>query len=126
MFLRISKYHLFNSNYNFSSLYIQTKNNLLTKQCERLYDLFVHINNQCTYKQKGGVYMDNNLSMLMGRDRVSALKLSKETGISRTSIHGLYHERTENPDTKTVMKLCEYFNVTPNEFFGINEKEEVK
>ena len=38
--------------------------------------------------------MNNNLST-MGRDRVSALKLSKETGISRTTIHGLYHERTK-------------------------------
>lgn len=69
--------------------------------------------------------MNNNLSLLMGKHRVSALKLHEKTGVSRTSIHGLYHERTENPDTKTVMKLCEYFNVTPNEFLGINKKEEV-
>ena len=68
--------------------------------------------------------MKNNLSMLMGRDRVSALKLSKETGISRTTIHGLYHERTKSPDMQIIMKLCDYFKVTPNEFFGINEKEE--
>ncbi|MCI2927467.1 helix-turn-helix transcriptional regulator [Staphylococcus hominis] len=68
--------------------------------------------------------MNNNLSMLMGRDRVSALKLSKETGISRTTIYGLYHERTKSPDMKIVMKLCDYFKVTPNEFFGIKEKEE--
>ncbi|HDJ3341721.1 TPA: helix-turn-helix transcriptional regulator [Staphylococcus aureus] len=70
--------------------------------------------------------MNNNLSLLMGKRRVTASKLSTVTGISRTSIHGLYHERTENPDTKTVMKLCEYFNITPNEFFGIIEKEGIK
>lgn len=70
--------------------------------------------------------MNNNLSLLMGKHRITASKLSAKTGISRTSIHGLYHERTENPDTRTVMRLCEYFNVTPNDFFGINEKEEVK
>ncbi|MEX6346909.1 MULTISPECIES: helix-turn-helix transcriptional regulator [Staphylococcus] len=70
--------------------------------------------------------MNNQLSLLMGKHRISALKLHKSTGISRSAIYGLYHERTENPDTKTVMKLCEYFDVTPNEFFGINEKEEVK
>lgn len=70
--------------------------------------------------------MRNNLSLFMGRDRISASKLSMVNGISRTSIHGLYHERTENPDTKTVMKLCEHFNITPNEFFGIIEKEGVK
>ena len=50
--------------------------------------------------------MNNNLSLLMGKHRITASKLSAETGISRTSIHGLYHERTENPDTRTVMKLC--------------------
>ncbi|MCU5746501.1 helix-turn-helix transcriptional regulator [Staphylococcus sp. SQ8-PEA] len=70
--------------------------------------------------------MHNNLSLLMRKHRVTASKLSIITGISRTSIHGLYHERTENLDTKTVMKLCEYFNVTPNEFFGINDKEGAK
>ncbi|MGK8992344.1 helix-turn-helix domain-containing protein [Staphylococcus epidermidis] len=67
--------------------------------------------------------MNNNLSMYMGRDRITALKLSKETGISRSAIHGLYHERTKSPDMQTVMKLCDYFKVTPNEFFGIKEKE---
>lgn len=75
---------------------------------------------------RGVIFLNNNLSLLMGKHRVTASKLSTKTGISRTSIHGLYHERTENPDTKTVMKLCEYFNVTPNEFFGINEKEGAK
>ncbi len=70
--------------------------------------------------------MNNNLSMLMGKTRISALKLSKETGVSRTTIHGLYHEKTKNPDIQVVMKICDYFNVTPNEFFGIGESEEVK
>lgn len=69
--------------------------------------------------------MKNNLSMLMGKKRVSALKLSKEIGISRTTIHGLYHERTKSPDMQVVMKLCDYFKVTPNEFFGIKENKEV-
>lgn len=70
--------------------------------------------------------MKNNLSMLVGKNRISVTQLSIEVGISKTSLFNLYHEKTENPDTKTVMKLCEYFNVTPNEFFGINEKEGVK
>lgn len=70
--------------------------------------------------------MNNNLSMLMGRDRVSALKLSKETGISRTTIHGLYHERTKSPDMQIVMKLCDYFKVTPNEFLELKKKRRPK
>ncbi|HDT6292447.1 TPA: helix-turn-helix transcriptional regulator [Staphylococcus aureus] len=70
--------------------------------------------------------MHNNLSLFMGRNHISASRLSMVTGISRTSIHSFYHERTEKSDTKTVMKLCEHFNITLNEFFGIIEKEEVK
>ncbi|GJF55677.1 MULTISPECIES: helix-turn-helix domain-containing protein [Staphylococcus] len=66
--------------------------------------------------------MKNNLSMLMGKERVSASKLSEKTGISRTTIHGIYHEKTESPDTKTILTLCHYFGITPNEFFGIDNK----
>ena len=36
--------------------------------------------------------MRNNLSMIMGRKRVTATKLSEDTGVSRTTIHELYHE----------------------------------
>lgn len=45
--------------------------------------------------------MRNNLSSILWEE-IAFLrrKLSMVTGISRTSIHGLYHERTENPDTK--------------------------
>ncbi|OHQ96783.1 MULTISPECIES: helix-turn-helix transcriptional regulator [Staphylococcus] len=70
--------------------------------------------------------MKNNLSMLMGKERISALKLSKKTGISRTTIYGLYHEKTESPDMKTAITLCDFFGVTLNEFFGIDKvtKEE--
>lgn len=70
--------------------------------------------------------MNNNLSLLIGKNRISVSSLSNDTGISPTTLYSLYHEKTDNPDTKTVMKLCEYFNVTPNEFFGINEKEGAK
>lgn len=70
--------------------------------------------------------MNNNLSLLIGKKRISVSSLSSNTGISPTTLYSLYHERTENPDTKTVMKLCKYFDVTPNEFFGIAEKEEGK
>ena len=45
----------------------------------------------------------------------------EDTGIAKTTLYGLYKETTENPDTKTVMKLCKYLKVTPNDFFGIEE-----
>ncbi|HDS3701815.1 helix-turn-helix transcriptional regulator [Staphylococcus aureus] len=66
--------------------------------------------------------MKNNLSMLMGKERINASKLSKETGISRTTIYGLYHEKTESPDTKTVLTLCDYFGITLNEFLVLKKR----
>lgn len=70
--------------------------------------------------------MKNNLSMIMGRKRITATKLSEDTGVSRTTIHELYHEKQINPRFSTVSKLCKSLDVTLNEFFGINEKEGVK
>ncbi|HDH1955965.1 TPA: helix-turn-helix transcriptional regulator, partial [Staphylococcus aureus] len=42
------------------------------------------------------------------------------TGIAKTTLYGLYHEKTKNPDTSTIMKICKYLEITPNEFFGID------
>lgn len=70
----------------------------------------------------GGDYMKNNLSILMGKERISVTKLSKKIKVSPTTLYNLYHEKTDNPDTKTVMTLCDFFGVTPNEFFGIEGK----
>lgn len=70
--------------------------------------------------------MRNNLSMIMGRKRITATKLSEDTGVSRTTIHELYREKQINPSFSTVSKLCKSLDVTLNEFFGINEKKEVK
>lgn len=66
--------------------------------------------------------MNNNLSMYIGIKKTNVTKVSKDTGIARSTLHDLYHCKNQNPDTKTVMKLCLYFNITPNDFFGI-EKE---
>lgn len=67
--------------------------------------------------------MENNLSTILGSKRISVSKLQEGTGISRTTLHRLYHEKSKNPDSKTVMAICKYLNVTPNEFWGIEEKE---
>lgn len=65
--------------------------------------------------------MKNNLSVLMGRERITATQLHYSTGISQTTIHALYYEKTKYPDTKTVKKLCDYFGCTFDEFFKLEE-----
>lgn len=65
--------------------------------------------------------MKNNFRILLAMKKLRVSDVYKDTGIAKTTLYGLYKETTKNPDTKTVMKLCEYFEVTPNEFFGIKE-----
>ncbi|WP_239728000.1 MULTISPECIES: helix-turn-helix transcriptional regulator [unclassified Mammaliicoccus] len=67
--------------------------------------------------------MKNNLSLLMGKERCKISDIHRYTGVSRTTLQNLYYERTKNPDIQTVMKICKYFGITPNEFFGIKSKE---
>ncbi|MFE8114259.1 helix-turn-helix domain-containing protein [Mammaliicoccus sciuri] len=68
--------------------------------------------------------MKNNFSVILGMKKLRISDVHKDTGISRTTLHTLYTEKNNNPDTKTVMKLCEYFDITPNDFFDINNKED--
>lgn len=70
--------------------------------------------------------MENNLSLLMGKKRCKISDIHRHTGISRTTLQNLYYGKTKNPDIQTVMKLCEYFRVTPNEFFGIEPVKQLK
>ncbi|MHD0383185.1 helix-turn-helix domain-containing protein [Staphylococcus simulans] len=76
-------------------------------------------------KYKGDVKMRNNLSTLMGAKKVKISELSKETGISQTTIRGLYYERTNKVEMRTILKICEYFKVTPNELLGIEPIKEL-
>lgn len=67
--------------------------------------------------------MKNKLSAILGEKRLKVSDVHEATQISRTTLHALYHEKTENPDTKTVMKLCDFLKITPNDFFGIKKEE---
>lgn len=64
--------------------------------------------------------MSNQFSAILGATRKSMSSVHNETGISRTTLHRLYHEKTENPDTKTVNAICKCLNITPNQFYGID------
>ncbi|WP_414052086.1 helix-turn-helix domain-containing protein [Macrococcus animalis] len=65
--------------------------------------------------------MKNKFSAILGEKRLKVSDVYEATKISRTTLHALYHERTENPDTKTIMKICDFLDITPNDFFGIKE-----
>ncbi|WP_343222029.1 helix-turn-helix transcriptional regulator [Paenibacillus tritici] len=63
---------------------------------------------------------------MLKEHEISVLKLSKEIGNRRTTIMKLMHN--SNMDKKIVsaeliMKLCLYFDVTPNDLFEVRRKK---
>lgn len=74
-----------------------------------------------------------NLKKLRGKMGISQAELAKEIGISRVSINYLECGITTTSNKKTEKKLCDFFNVTPCELYGIdnlryfpNDKEDME
>ena len=49
------------------------------------------------------------LSVLMGRKKVNFQNVSDATGLSRTTISNMYHEKIKSVNFETLEKLCDYF-----------------
>lgn len=67
--------------------------------------------------------MRNKFRIILAIKKLSIADVHKATGIAKTTLYGLYHEKTKSPNTQTVLKLCVYLKITANEFFEIKESE---
>lgn len=65
--------------------------------------------------------MKNELRVIMARKKLKVADVYRDTGIAKTTLYGLFDETTKHPSATTILKLCEYLDVTPNEFFGIKK-----
>jgi len=54
--------------------------------------------------------INSKLSTLMGENRYKIGDVHEKTGLSRTTISNLYHDRMERIDYVTLSKLCELFD----------------
>lgn len=59
----------------------------------------------------------NRLSRLMGERRVTMQDVARATGLSRQTIHDLYHDRSTRIDLETLNRLCNFFGVPTSEVF---------
>ncbi|WP_312221813.1 helix-turn-helix transcriptional regulator [Streptococcus parasuis] len=59
--------------------------------------------------------MNNNFRVLLARQRKKVSDVHEATGISKTTLTGLYYERTKNPETETLLKVANYLGVTIDE-----------
>ena len=67
--------------------------------------------------------MKCQLSKLMGQSRYSIQDVHKKTGLARTTITQLYHDKATRIDFETIEKLCELFNCKINELFELEGKQ---
>ncbi|MCE3199208.1 helix-turn-helix domain-containing protein [Paenibacillus sonchi] len=66
------------------------------------------------------------LDTLLKEHDISVLKLSKEIGHRRTTIMELMHNTNmekKKISAELIMKLCLYFEVSPNDLFEVRRKE---
>ena len=59
----------------------------------------------------------NRLSRLMGERRATIQAVADGTGLSRKTLSDLYHDKSARLDLTTLNKLCEYFDVGPEQIF---------
>ena len=61
----------------------------------------------------------NNFRVILAKKRKTVADLSKDTGISKTTLTNLYYERTKNPDSQTLLKLSNALGVTIDEILTV-------
>ena len=70
------------------------------------------------YKERSEI-MRNNFRVILAKKRKTVADLSKDTGISKTTLTNLYYERTKNPDSQTLLKLSKALGVTIDEILTV-------
>jgi len=64
------------------------------------------------------------LSTIMGEHRYNIQTVFEKTGISRSAISKLYHDKKSGMDFSTMSKLCKLFNCQPNDLLEYYDDEQ--
>lgn len=65
--------------------------------------------------------MKNNFRVLLAKKRLKVSDVAKATGIAKSTLTGLYYERTKRPDIETLTKVADYLGVTIDELLTPEE-----
>lgn len=65
--------------------------------------------------------MENNLRIILAKQRKKISDIHEATGISKTTLTSLYYERTKNPEIATLLKVANYLGVTMDELLNTEE-----
>lgn len=61
--------------------------------------------------------INNNFSTILGKKLLKITKVSKDTGISRTTLTNLYYRRSTYVSFEVLDKLCKYLNCGVGDLF---------
>lgn len=61
--------------------------------------------------------INNNFSTILGKNLLKISKVSKDTGISRTTLTNLYYKRSKFVTFEVVDKLCSYLDCSVDDLF---------
>lgn len=67
--------------------------------------------------------MHCRLSTLMGKERYSIQDVHVKTGLARSTVTQLYHDKAKRIDYDTVEKLCALFNCEISDLFILEIKK---
>lgn len=62
-----------------------------------------------------------HLSLLMGRDKLKVSDVARETGLNRSTVTALYHERASRIELDAIEKLCRLFNCGVGDLFELTD-----
>ena len=57
------------------------------------------------------------LHKILGERRMHLSELQRETGLSYTTLHNLYYERSTRIDLNTIDQICRVLEIQPGELF---------
>lgn len=86
--------------------------------CDKNVSILILKSDKCVGKD---VFMKNNFRVILAKQRKKVSDIHKLTGISKTTLTGLYYERTKNPDTQTLLKVASCLGVTLDELLTPEE-----
>ncbi|WP_250278016.1 helix-turn-helix domain-containing protein [[Clostridium] colinum] len=66
--------------------------------------------------------INNKFSVLLAERLLKISTVSRDTGISRTTLTNLYYKRTNQISIEVLDKLCSYLNCTVNDILEFKEE----
>ena len=77
-----------------------------------------------TMRRRDATVLINRVSRLMGDRRLTIEEVAQGSGLSRRTVHDLYHDKSNRFDRDTLNRLCAFFDVPPDQVLEWHRADE--